>query len=106
MFSFFENLHIPRISLEHRDRLEAPFSVEEVLEVIKHLKSNSAPGPDSFSVAYYKSFAGVLAPYMARFFNHTTRGTPLDCQLNSAFISVIPKPDKDPAEVGIVVQFP
>lgn len=37
---------------------------------------------------------------MARFFNYSTRGVPLDGQLNSAFITIIPKPDKDPAEVG------
>lgn len=98
--TFLGNLPIPTLSAEHRDRLEAPFSSEEVLEVIKNSKSGSAPGPDGFLLPYYKAFAASLAPYMARFFNAKTRGDPLDSQLNYAFITVIPKPDKDPGVVG------
>lgn len=64
------------------------------MEVIKNL------GRDGFPLPYYKAFAATLAPYMARFFNAKTRGDPLDLQLNYAFITVIPKPDKDPGVVG------
>lgn len=49
------------------------------MEVIKHLKQNSAPGPDGFSVRCYKKFANKLVPYMVRFFlwvTHLTHLTP------------------------------
>lgn len=70
------------------------------MEVIKGLKKGSAPGPDSLSVPNYKTFADTLAPYMARFFNAKTQGSPLDSDLNTAYITVIPKPDKNLEEVG------
>lgn len=97
--TFLDSLLLPSLGECHRAELEAPITTEEVLEVIKHLKWGTAPGPDGFPVPYYKAFPDLLAPYLARFLNSKRNGVPLDNQLNLAFISVIPKPDKD---VGIV----
>lgn len=97
---FLDNLPIPTLSADHRDRLEAPVSTEEVLAVIKNLKRCSAPGPDGFSAPYYKTFANTLAPYLAKFINSKIKGDPLDPQMNAAFITVIPKPDRDPGELS------
>lgn len=36
---------------------------------------------------------------MAKFFNTKAKGSPLDPQLNTAYITVIPKPNKNPEEV-------
>lgn len=49
---------------------------------------------------YYKAFANTTAPYLAKFINSKTKGEPLNTQMNAAFITVIPKPDKDPGEVS------
>lgn len=49
------------------------------------------------SVPYY---LGTLAPYITKLFNAKTQGIPLGTQLNTAYITVIPKPDKNPEEVG------
>lgn len=65
--------------------------------MIKNSKKNSAPGQTGFQFPYYKVFATTVAPYMAKF---KTKGNPFDTQLNSAFITVIPKPDKDLGEVN------
>lgn len=93
--SFLNSLKLPTIRDRHKDCLEAPISAEEISLVIKKLKNNSAPGPDGLSVPYYKHFAPLLSPYLARFFNHLRTGAQLDRALNSAFITVIPKPGKD-----------
>lgn len=69
-----ENLNISTLSKDHRDRLEAPITMEEVLEVIKNLKKNSAPGPNGFSIPYYKVFAPTLAPYLAKCINYKSNG--------------------------------
>lgn len=45
-------------------------------------------------------FAETLAPHLANFFNSKTSGAPLERQLKASFISVIPKPNRDPGEVG------
>lgn len=65
---FVRDLTLPKISDEHRNLMGSPFSMEEVLEVIKSLKLGSAPGPDSFSSGYYKKFGTTLAPYPTRLF--------------------------------------
>ncbi|XP_073483900.1 vomeronasal type-2 receptor 26-like [Aquarana catesbeiana] len=93
------DLKIPRLQKSHADLMEASFSTEETLEVIKNLKVNSAPGPDCFSNIYYKTFAVTLAPYLTKFFNSKRMGEAIETHANSAFISVIPKPDKDPSLV-------
>lgn len=92
MNSFLYSLPLPKLETRHRDELEAPISVDEVLFVIKNLKQGSAPGPGGFSTLYYKTYAQTLAPHLACFFNSKTSGDPLDRQLNVAFISMIPKP--------------
>lgn len=70
------------------------------MEVIKEFKKGSAPRPDGLSVPYYKVFAGTLTPYMANFFNAKTLGSPVDPQLNTVYIPVIPKPDNNQEKVG------
>lgn len=97
--SLLRDLPIPSLSAEHTDIMEAGFSVEEIKGVIKNLRTGSAPGPDGLSVPYYKAFADMLAPHMARFFNAKAQGYPLDPQLNTAYITVIPKPNKNIEEV-------
>lgn len=44
-----------RLSGKDNEILMTLFSEEEVQRVIKDLKLNSAPGPDGFSSAFYKS---------------------------------------------------
>ena len=96
---FLEGLHIPTLSTDHRDILDSPITEEEVVEVVRGLRTGSAPGPDGLSIPYYKTFSAILAPHMTKFFNSKTRGDPLDSQINTAFITVIPKPDKNPEDV-------
>jgi hypothetical protein len=40
--------------------LERAFEESEVLEVVKALNSDKAPGPDGFSLAFFKSYWEVL----------------------------------------------
>lgn len=79
--NFLKDLPLPTLSTEHKNLLEAAFSVQEILEVIKDLKKGSAPRPDGLSVLYYKAFAGTLAPYVAKFFNAKTLGSPFNSTL-------------------------
>lgn len=97
---FLNSLLLPSLSKEHSDLLESPFSQSEVLDTIKSLKLGSAPGLDGFSTGYYRKFAPTLAPYLSKFFNFLREDSPLGTDLNAAYISLIPKPGKDPSEVG------
>ncbi|XP_073462515.1 probable serine/threonine-protein kinase DDB_G0277449 [Aquarana catesbeiana] len=97
--SFLSNIKLPSLSKDRRDLMEEPFTSDEIREVIKNLKTGSAPGPDGLSVPYYKKFGDILAPHMAKFFNSKKTGSPMDPHLNTAFITVIPKPNKNHEEV-------
>lgn len=57
---FLDSLPTPSLDIKHRDILEAPFMVKEVMSVFKGLKKRSAPGPYGLFVPYYKAFAGTL----------------------------------------------
>jgi hypothetical protein len=45
-----------KISLEDNEFLTRPFSLEELDLTMKDMKNNTAPGPDGFSVGFFKSF--------------------------------------------------
>jgi hypothetical protein len=45
-----------KISLEDNEFLTRPFSLEELDLTMKDMKNNTAPGPDGFSVEFFKSF--------------------------------------------------
>jgi hypothetical protein len=86
-----ENLGMPSYDLSE---LEAPFSEQEVWEVIKLLPSDKAPGPDGFAGRFYKAcwdiikvdvMAAISAVWGRKFENFG--------RLNSAYITLIPKMD-------------
>jgi hypothetical protein len=42
------------------EELTKPFTEEEVKKVVFEMRENSAPGPDGFSVSFYKSSWGTV----------------------------------------------
>jgi hypothetical protein len=72
--------------------LEAPFKEKKVWETIKQMPSDKAPGPDEFTGNFYKSYWAIIkgdimsamsAVWSRKFLNFQ--------QLNSAYITLIPK---------------
>lgn len=45
-----------RLSSEDNIELTKPFSMEEIEGALREMKTNTAPGPDGFSVSFYKEF--------------------------------------------------
>lgn len=82
-----------------RAELEAPLSSEEWEVALKTKKPDKSPGPDGFTAQYYKCYAEFLAPCFLKAFNTlSTAPCPSDTLLE-AYITVIPKDDKDPTNV-------
>jgi hypothetical protein len=71
--------------------LEEPFEEREVWEVIKGMDGDKAPGPDGFSMAFFKECWEVIkGDFMAVFSEFHERGKFVKC-INSTFITLIPK---------------
>lgn len=69
-FNWLNNLQLPNLNIEQINSLNAPCSVSEITNIIKSLKTSTAPGPDGYTSSYYKKFAPLLAPNFTKLFNH------------------------------------
>lgn len=62
-----------------------------MLQVIKSLKSSTAPGPEGFSGLYYKKFSPLLVPYLANYFNALKQGSFPSADALRVHITMLPK---------------
>lgn len=76
--------------------LENQIEPSEIRNAIKHLKIGKSPGPDGFTSIYYKTFIDILTDPLAAALNSMSQPRELTPDLLSAFITVLPKPGKDP----------
>ena len=54
-----DGLEFSSIEEDERLELERYFSKEEVIKVLQEMEGDKAPGPDGFTMAFFK-YAGVL----------------------------------------------
>lgn len=76
--------------------LGQPINASEIEKSTKSLK-DKAPGPDSFTAAFYKTYSEQLKPTMLKVFNHIGNHGITSDSMMEATIIVIPKEGKDPA---------
>ncbi|XP_018419792.1 PREDICTED: protein-glutamine gamma-glutamyltransferase E-like [Nanorana parkeri] len=77
--------------------MESPISNSELETTLKLTQAGKAPGPDGFSVTYYKRYLPILATPFLNALNslYTAHAPPPDSL--RAHITVIPKEGKDPS---------
>lgn len=92
---FLRDISLPTLSSDHAEMMEAEFTANEIVVAIKSLNPSKSPGPDGFSGHYYHKYTKILVPHLCSFYNELRKGSPLPSYENSAFIHVIPKPNKD-----------
>lgn len=98
--AFFEQMKIPRIDNEVANNLERPFSTTELINAINSMQNGKSPGPDGFSIEFYKKFATQLAPILLLVFEESFTTSSLPPTMRQAVISLIHKKDKNPLECG------
>ena len=79
------------ISSEERDMLERSFTSEEVLQVVKDLQGDKAPGPDGFTMAFFQKCWSVIEEDVLGFFAEGHTHCKFERSLNASFIALIPK---------------
>lgn len=75
---YIQGMSLPKISLGHRECMEAPFTSREIIAAIKSTKMGSAPGPGGFLALYYRKFQDFLVPHLTQYFNALWDGATLD----------------------------
>uniref|UniRef100_A0A803KEP9 Reverse transcriptase domain-containing protein n=1 Tax=Xenopus tropicalis TaxID=8364 RepID=A0A803KEP9_XENTR len=95
--AYIHKTNIPKLSLEQQTLLDTPITKEEILLAIKSSKSGKAPGPDGFTIAYYKELGEHLTIHLTSAINSTADGNEIP---QEAHISLIPKKGKDPFDPG------
>ncbi|CAN2391919.1 hypothetical protein PRIEUP_LOCUS1961 [Pristimantis euphronides] len=92
---YLSTLSLPALNEGVRSELEEDFTITEVKERIKHLKTGKSPGPDGFTPSFYKLFTKEFCLWLLNSFQEISRGCPFPSQVLMAHIAVIPKVGKD-----------
>ena len=100
MMNFLGDLQFPTLHPEKREILEQPLRLSEIKESISAMQNGKAPGPDGYSIEFFKLFINKLAPLLLDMFTDSLEQGLLPQTLTEASISLILKPDKDPLNCG------
>lgn len=69
MDDYIKSFQIPTLLPEFCKELDAPIKLEEIEKAIGLPKPGKAPGPDSFTLQYYRTLLPILWPHMVDLFN-------------------------------------
>ena len=86
-----ESLEFDRIGDMERVWLERKFEREEILQVVKELEGDKAPGPDGFTMAFYHHCWRVVEKDILAVFEEFFQHCKFEKSLNATFIALIPK---------------
>jgi hypothetical protein len=75
----------------NKEQLTKPFSLEEVKNVVMGMKENSAPGPNGFSVSFFKNFWEMIKEDMTKMFQDLWDHKLDMKRLNFVVITLVPK---------------
>ncbi len=95
-----DQLMYPQIDMNVASELGRPISLLEVQEAIKTMQNGKSPGPDGFTVKFFKAYSVLLAPILVRMFNDSFSEDKLPATPYEASISLLLKKDRDPASFG------
>lgn len=89
----------PSLEVIDLETLNAPISVAEVEKAIESLKVNKAPGPDGYKTEFYKQYKDVLSKKLQKDVLQCIGCKKVPTSWTEGRIVLIPKPDKDLAQV-------
>lgn len=95
-----DRLTYPQIDVNIARELGRPISLLEVHGAINAMQNRKSPGPDGFTVEFFKAYLMLLAPILVRMFNDSFTEGRLPATLYEASISLLLKKDRDPTSCG------
>ena len=88
-----------QLNQEGLEVMNNPITSTEIEAVIKNLPKTKNPGPDGFTVEFYKTFKELMPTLLKVFQKIAEEGT-LPISFYEATITLIPKPEKDNTKKG------
>ena len=88
-----DGLSFSRINDEEANRLEVPFSKEEVHSALCEMNGDKAPGSDGFTIAFWQLCWNIVKDEIMRMFRELYNSNKFARSLNTAFLVMIPKKD-------------
>jgi hypothetical protein len=86
-----DGLAFNSLVVEEASWLELPFQERKVLEVVKGMNKDKAPGPDGFSMAFFQDCWDVIKTDIMGVFSDFRAHSKFVKSLNASFIALIPK---------------
>ena len=86
-----DGLDFACIGEEERLTLEKEFTKEEVIQVLKEMEGDKAPGPDGFTMAFFHNCWSVVEKDVMDFFVYFHRHSVFKRSLNALFLTLIRK---------------
>lgn len=93
---FLQKLELPKLSKEQANMLDNPLTLEELHKALEGMSNNKSPGQDGFPAEFYKHFWQLLSPLYHKVVAEIHATSTIPPQMNTAVMTVILKPDKDP----------
>lgn len=69
--NFFSTLLVPQVGSDNLEDLEKPITTTKLVRAVKLMPTGKCPGPDRFTVEFYKCFLDKLAPLLIDMFNES-----------------------------------
>ena len=86
-----EGLNFQRINEAEAERLETPFTVDEVFTALSNLNGDNAPGPDGLTLAFWQVSWVIVKDDIMRMFKEFFEIGKLVKNLNTTFLVLVPK---------------
>lgn len=67
-YNCFDNLTVPTLNPTSKDQFDERISIEEIKSAISSMQGGRSPGPDGFSVEFFKIFKDSLSPLLRDMF--------------------------------------
>ncbi len=93
--NFLANLNLPKLNEDAVKHLDEDIILKEINRAIFSFPNNKSPGPDGFTIEFFKKFSDINSPLLLRMYKHSGDNFELPPTLYRANITLIPKARRD-----------
>lgn len=94
---FIRKANLPTLNQKETEDLQKPVSLIELKQAIQMMKKGKSPGWDGIPPEFYLFFWEELSKFMLDMIHAAVDRGSFDRDTNSAILTVLPKPNKDPS---------